>query len=116
MNNKCLPPDNFEELVMNKIANTDIDKRLSPFAFAFFIFGCISSLIMVLATEKKYINELLNDLGIYGFIGKYYNTALGFEEKFLKYVDYDLILALLFTVFGIYFVLYSLVFGVRKNG
>lgn len=116
MNNKCLPPDDFEKLVMNKIENVDIDKKLSPFAFAFLIFGCVSSLIMALTTEKTYINGLLKDCGIYSFIGKYYNTMLNLENRFFECVDHDLILALFCVALGIYFVVYSLTFGVRKNG
>ena len=116
MNNKCLPPDDFEKLVMNKIENVDIDKKLSPFALAFLIFGCISSLIMALATEKMYITELLKNWGLYGFIGKYYNAVLNLENRFFEYWDHDLILALFCVALGIYFVVYSLTFGVRKNG
>ncbi len=115
MNNKCLPPENFEKLVMNKIENIDIDKKLSPFALAFLIFGCISSLIMALTIEKNYIIQFLKDFGIYNFIGKYYNTALDIEYNFVKCGNLNLLLAVLFSVLGIYFVVYSLTFGVRKN-
>lgn len=116
MNNKCLPPDDFEKLVMNKIENVDIDKKLSPFALVFLIFGCISSLIMALSTEKTYITELLKNCGLYGFMGKYYNAVLNLENRFFEHGDHDLILALFCVALGIYFVVYSLTFGVRKNG
>lgn len=115
MNNVCLPPDDFEKLVMSKIENVDIDRKFSPFALAYFIFGCLSSLVIALIIEKNYINEFLKDWGLYSVIGEYYNSVLAFEDKFIRYADYNLILAFVFTALGICFLLYSLTFGVRKN-
>lgn len=115
MENKC-PPDNFNELVMAQIKDVEIEKKLSPYALCFVTVSSLICFLVAIVIEKQYFIEVLESLGLYDVIGKYYNSFIAFEESFIKNGDIYSVMAILLIIAGIYFIINSLMFGVNKNG
>lgn len=116
MENKCLPPHNFEKLVMDKINNAEIEKCLSVRGKIFIFVSCALCFLMAMATEQEYFENVLRETGLYIIFGRCYNIVLNLEEMVIEFDGVYLIASMLFIIMGLGIVVYSIMFGVKNNG
>lgn len=116
MDNINVLNEDFENEIMEKIKHTEIDRKLSPEAFAFAVVSFLICMIAAMITDKTYFVEILKNMGLYSVLGKYYNSIVNFLEEIIRCMDMNIFFAVIFVAAGIYFVAVGFRYGVRKNG
>ncbi|MEI3163234.1 MAG: hypothetical protein V8S74_07530 [Lachnospirales bacterium] len=115
MDNKILPPDNFNDLVMNKIKNENISPSFSIYGVVFAVCSGFFAFIMAIDFNAEYFNELFSHLGFYSVLGKYYYAVVDLED-YISNIDFNNLIPAFIMALGVYIVFYNLLFGVKKNG
>ena len=109
--NRCLPPDDFEKRVMDKIVNVDIDRSLSPYARIFFIFSCVAGLVIASGRGQAFLNRIIYNSDMYSIFSGYYNDIV-----YSGFMDNNVPICIICITVGVVFIIYNILSGVRKNG
>lgn len=113
--NKILPPDNFNALVMARIKKEEIKAALSPQAVAFAILSGALALLCAVGLNSDYFRLWLSAEGLYDCLGGYTYII---EDIVSRLSDSSLVTSAVsvFVIMTGVYILVSEIYGVRKNG
>ncbi len=113
--NKILPPDNFNALVMDRVEKEEIKAALSPQAAAFALISGALALLCAVGLNSDYFRLWLKNEGLYAILGRYTYMLEGLASKLYDSSFITLCISAAVITAGVY-IFVSEIYGVRKNG